>query len=71
VSRLRNNLCFSPRPRSWHPRMRTRGVVSISFITSFLSFVFEIFVVHLTFLRQAKAEGKGELATCRHRAYRE
>jgi len=30
----RINLCFSPRPRSWHPWKRTSGRVSVSFVLS-------------------------------------
>ena len=56
---VRNNLCFSPRPRSWHPRKRTRGWVSISFVLSFLSFPCDFFGAHCIFWGQAWAEGKG------------
>jgi len=41
--RVRNSLCFSPCPLSWHPRKRARGRVSISFVLSFLSFLCSFF----------------------------
>jgi len=36
VPMVRNNLCFSPRPRSWHLRKRASGRVSISLVLSFV-----------------------------------
>ena len=40
VPRVRNNHCFSPRPRSWHLRKRARG--GSRFLSFVLSFVFSL-----------------------------
>jgi hypothetical protein len=55
---------FLPRPPSWHPQKRSRKRGPLSFCSSFCYFFGAISI----FMGQARAEGKGKLATCRHRA---
>jgi len=56
---------FLPPPHSWYRQARSRGRVTLSFLVlSFVNFLGRSY----SFLGQAWAEGKGELATSRHRA---
>jgi len=74
----RSRRCSYPRPPSWHPpKMGSMGRVYISLchfplpkslLSAAISFVKTFLGAYLNLLGQAWAEGKGELATCRHRA---
>jgi len=69
----RNCRCCYPRVLSWYPQMRVRDRGMIPFVLSFvrthpLSLLCNFLGAHDIFLGQAWAEGKGELAACRHLA---
>jgi len=51
-----NRHCFSPRPPSWHPRMRSSGRAALP---SVLTFVLSLVRIY-SFLGQSWAESKGE-----------
>jgi len=55
------NPCSPPRLPSWHPRKRNETVFPLPFVCHF-------FGAPSIFLGHAWADGKGKLATCRHRA---
>ena len=55
---------FPPTPSFMVSAEEVGGTATLSFVLSFVP----LFGVHLTLLGIAWAEGKGELATCRHRA---
>jgi len=63
--------CSSPRLTSWRPQERCRemdGVFPLSLTPARPPPFCNFLGAHHIFLGQAWAEGKGELATCRHRA---
>jgi len=64
--RLRNYRCSSPLLPSWLPQ--ERGRTRRRSFNDFFCLSFVISLVFYIFSGKAWAEGKGELATCRHRA---
>jgi len=57
------NLCFSRHPPSWHPQKRSKKRGPLPLVFSFV-----ISLVRSYLQGKARADGKGKLATCRHRA---
>jgi len=66
TGRERNYRCSYPHPLSWHPQMRCRGQITVSFVLSFgriLSFVISLVRTISSWERPGR-RAKGELATC-------
>jgi len=71
----RNYRCSCTRPPSWRPQTMSRGRAHFCCFCSLVSLSVSLsavlsFAISLVrfYLGQAWAEGKGQLATCRHRA---